>query len=194
MQDKMINKFIAKNHSESVFTEAELQVLRNGDVDEIVDTFMGMHNEYYTKQMQSVLKILSCYMGTDIEIEDIQYRQEYNSKFLSCQIMDGDVDVFLGIAGDDKDLLHVASVFSQEDLAEFDMVAYDALCELVNIMNGAFATKLSDAEIQVSLYPPVFYLRTSVKADKGLYVVTFSIKEHQFNLLMATDNKIKLVA
>ena len=101
-------------------------------------------------------------------------------------------DVFLGIAGDDDDLLCVASVFSQEELSEFDSDAYDSICELINVINGAYATKLSYEDIEVALHPPVFYKDTQIKADNGMYVVTFSMKGHRFNLIMVADDKIKL--
>ncbi len=50
----------------------------------------------------------------------------------------------------------MASTFAQEDIEEFDEDAYDALCELINVMNGAYATKLGEADIEVTLHPPVF--------------------------------------
>ena len=179
MRDKMINKYIAKNHAGSVFTDSELKVIKEGNIDDMVTTFLDMNTEYYNKQMQSVLKIFT-------------HQKEYEGKFVGCQLMDGDIDVFLGIAGDDSDLLCVASVFSQEELSEFDSDAYDAICELINIINGAYATKLSYEDIEVSLHPPVFYKDTQIKADNGMYVVTFSMNGHRFNLIMVADDKIKL--
>ena len=50
MQDKMINKYIAKNHSGSVFTDNELQVIKDGNIDDMVTTFLDMNTEYYNKQ------------------------------------------------------------------------------------------------------------------------------------------------
>ena len=192
MRDKMINKYIAKNHAGSVFTDSELKVIKEGNIDDMVTTFLDMNTEYYNKQMQSVLKIFTQFIGSDMELERIIYQKEYEGKFVGCQLMDGDIDVFLGIAGDDSDLLCVASVFSQEELSEFDSDAYDAICELINIINGAYATKLSYEDIEVSLHPPVFYTDTQIKADNGMYVVTFSMNGHRFNLIMVADDKIKL--
>ena len=158
----------------------------------MVTTFLDMNTEYYNKQMQSVLKVFTQFMSTEIELERIIYQKEFDGKFVGCQIMDGDIDVFLGIAGEDADLLCVASTFSQEDMNKFDADAYDAICELINIINGAYATKLSYEEIEVSLHPPVFYQDTQIKADNGMYVVTFNMKGHRFNLLMVADDKVKL--
>ena len=52
MQDKMKNKYIAKNHSGSVFTDNELQVIKDGNIDDMVTTFLDMNTVYYYKQMQ----------------------------------------------------------------------------------------------------------------------------------------------
>ena len=79
-------------------------------------------------------------------------------------------------------------------MEEFDEDAYDALCELINVMNGAYATKLGEADIEVTLHPPVFYKDTEVTADTGFYVVTFNIEDNVFKILMAADNKIQLSA
>ena len=45
MQDKMINKYIAKNHSGSVFTDNELQVIKDGNIDDMVTTFLDMNTD-----------------------------------------------------------------------------------------------------------------------------------------------------
>ena len=137
MQDKMINKYIAKNHSGSVFTDNELQVIKDGNIDDMVTTFLDMNTEYYNKQMQSVLKVFTQFMSTEIELERIIYQKEFDGKFVGCQIMDGDIDVFLGIAGEDADLLCVASTFSQEDMNKFD-AELSRICTINNINKLAY--------------------------------------------------------
>ena len=122
--------------------------------------------------------------------------QENEDVELDCAgtVMDGDIDVFLGVAGNSKELLRLASAYAQEELEEFDEDAYDALCELINIMNGAYATRLCNEDIDVTLHPPVFYRNTEVTADNGLYVVTFAMGDNLFKILMAADDKIRLSA
>lgn len=156
MKDRILGRYIAKNHSDNVFTDRELQVIKQGDTDTLVETFLHMDNDYYKTQMQCTLKSLGMFMDCNIELNQIDYEREYKGQFIGCQVMDGDIDVFLGVAGDNRELLKVASTFAQEDIEEFDEDAYDALCELINVMNGAYATKLGEADIEVTLHPPVF--------------------------------------
>ena len=126
MQDKMINKYIAKNHSGSVFTDNELQVIKDGNIDDMVTTFLDMNTEYYNKQMQSVLKVFTQFMSTEIELERIIYQKEFDGKFVGCQIMDGDIDVFLGIAGEDADLLCHCRLPADESCQRYPAFLWDA--------------------------------------------------------------------
>lgn len=194
MKDRILGKYIARNHCDGVLTDKELQVIRQGDVDKMVETFLDMGNDYYKAQMQCMLKSLGSSMSGDIELDHIDYEREYRGQFIGCQVMDGDIDVFLGVAGNSKELLRLASAYAQEELDEFDADAYDALCELINVMNGAYATRLCNEDIDVTLHPPVFYRNTEVTADNGLYVVTFAMGDNLFKILMAADDKIRLSA
>ena len=169
MKDRILGRYIAKNHSDNVFTDRELQVIKQGDTDTLVETFLHMDNDYYKTQMQCTLKSLGMFMDCNIELNQIDYEREYKGQFIGCQVMDGDIDVFLGVAGDNRELLKVASTFAQEDIEEFDEDAYDALCELINVMNGAYATKLGEADIEVTLHPPVFYKDTEITAMLTLF-------------------------
>lgn len=194
MKDKMFNSYIAKQHTGSTFTEEELEAIQAGDVDSIVKEFCNMKNERYVLQLQSTIKCMSSCMGGNVELQNISLLSEYKGRFIGCQFMDGDADIFLGIAGENDALLKVASIFAMEDLSQFDVDAYDALCELINIMNGAYATRLGESDIVVNMHPPVFYTDTLVEVDNGLYVVTFAMDNKEFQVLMAVDEKVRMTA
>ena len=42
MKDRILGKYIAKNHTGNVFTDNELQVIRQGNTDKMVETFLHM--------------------------------------------------------------------------------------------------------------------------------------------------------
>jgi len=194
MQDKILSRYIAKNHTGNVFTDNELKVIRQGNTSDLVDTFLDLNNDYYKVQIQCTLKSLGRFMDADLELDSVMFEKNYKGQFVGCQMMDGDIDVFLGVAGDSVQLLKVASAYAQEDMKEFDADAYDALCELINVMNGAYATQLGDEDIEVTLHPPVFYKNTELEGDKGFYVMSFKMSGNDFKVIMAADNKIKLSA
>ena len=66
MKDRILGRYIAKNHSDNVFTDRELQVIKQGDTDTLVETFLHMDNDYYKTQMQCTLKSLGMFMDGNI--------------------------------------------------------------------------------------------------------------------------------
>ena len=144
MKDMMFGGYIARNHVGNNLTDRELRVLKDGDIDAMVSTFVKMRQEEYILQLKCVLK--------------------------------------------------VASDFAMEDFQEFDMDAYDAVCELINCTNGAFATRLCDDDIDVVLYPPVFYDNVHITSEKGFYVVTIGYEGSQFDLIMAINENVELAS
>ena len=194
MKDMMFGGYIARNHVGNNLTDRELRVLKDGDIDAMVSTFVKMRQEEYILQLKCVLKSLKHYLGDEMTLEKITIKEEYEGDFIGSQMMDGDMDIFFGIIGSDEVLLKVASDFAMEDFQEFDMDAYDAVCELINCTNDAFATRLCDDDIDVVLYPPVFYDNVHITSEKGFYVVTIGYEGSQFDLIMAINENVELAS
>lgn len=87
MKDRILGRYIAKNHSDNVFTDRELQVIKQGDTDTLVETFLHMDNDYYKTQMQCTLKSLGMFMDCNIELNQIDYEREYKGQFIGCQVI-----------------------------------------------------------------------------------------------------------
>lgn len=194
MKDMMFGGYIARNHAGSNLTDKELRVLKSGDIDSMVSTFVKMRQEEYVLQLKCVLKSLKYYLGDGMTLERISIKEEYRGDFIGSQIMDGDMDIFFGIIGSDDTLLKIASTFAQEEFKEFDMDAYDAVCELINCTNGSFATRLCDDDIDVVLYPPVFYDNVHITSEKGFYVVTIGYDDGEFDMIMAINENVELAS
>ena len=184
MRDGLINGYITKNYSGAGFTQQQLKVLKDGSLEEFVDAFVHLNSDMYSMQLKCILKAMKKMLGEGLSFEQIVPVNEYKGDFLACQIMDGDEDVFLGIGGQVAGLLKVASVYGQEEFQELDADAYDALCELINCVNGLFATELSSQDIEVILRPPVFYNNVNVQG-KGFYVAGMSIYGISFDIILS---------
>lgn len=192
MNNAMLGSYIAKSHNNGNFTDYELKVLRENNLDDMIATFIKLNNSRYTIQFQCVFKTLKYCVGDDFRLEQIEAVNEYYGHFVGCQFMDGDENVFFGISGDDDALLELASIFAREDLKEFDDSAYDSVCELINCTNGLFATKLSDEKVEVILRPPVFYGDARIISDKVFYIATFYVKGKKIDMIMSVSGKIHL--
>ena len=180
----------------------------------MVSTFVKMRQEEYILQLKCVLKSLKHYLGDEMTLEKITIKEEYEGDFylygndevlgkalqVCRMILKKRSQVFLEtrikfVVVKDHEKRHILnSDFAMEDFQEFDMDAYDAVCELINCTNGAFATRLCDDDIDVVLYPPVFYDNVHITSEKGFYVVTIGYEGSQFDLIMAINENVELAS
>lgn len=194
MKDMLFSRYIAKNYMGNSLSDRELRVLKTGDVDALVATFVKMRNERYVQQLQCILKNFKMYFKDSVILNRITVSEEYEGKFLGCQIMDGDMDILFGIEGDEDVLLKLASHFAGEDFDTFNEDVYDAVCEMINCINGSFATRLSREDVEVILHPPVFYDDIRINSDKGFYVVNMDMDGISFDFIMAIDECIEIAS
>lgn len=192
MKDRLFSEYIAKSHMGSNLTDSELKALKEDNIDDIVATFIKVDNSLYMMQLQSVLKNLKFVLGDRIILKSISKKKIVSNEYLACQVMDGDIDALTGITGDKEVLLKIASIYADEDFLELNEDAYDSLCEFINVISGSFATKLCDNNIEMILHPPIMYCNSSIESSKEFYVVTLDLEGDAFDVVMASDNTLKV--
>lgn len=192
MDNNILSSYIARNHAGGCFTESELNVLKEGDTKSLVAAFVKMKNERYNMQLQCVLKSLQLYLGDSIELRKVNEVKDMKVSSLGCQLMGGDEDVFLGISGKENALIKAASLFAQEEFKTLDSDVYDAICEMINCINGMFASELSGKDIEVTLELPVFHAATEIRSEKGFYVVNIGISDTEFDMILSVGDRVRL--
>lgn len=158
--------------------------------EDVMSKFVTFKDNKYMIQLQSILKSLKYYMKDDLSLEKVTTTGSFDGKYIGCQIMDGDQEIFFGISGDDEILLKIASVFARYEFDTFDEDAYDAICELINCVNGAMAVCLEDRDINCELKPPVFYCNISVSGRDSFCILDMKLKGLDFNIILAVDDGI----
>lgn len=146
----------------------------------------------YTEQLQCISDMIARLFGEEALLEQVSRVKSDQDEFMACQTMTGDVTVFLGLAGTRDSLQTVASMYARENFTLFDEDSYDALCEIINCINGTFATRLSEEEIRVSMYPPVYYLKPEMKAEDGCYKLSLLIRGIRVGILLSVDGEVEI--
>lgn len=81
MKDMLFSRYIAKNYMGNSLSDRELRVLKTGDVDALVATFVKMRNERYVQQLQCILKNFKIYLKDSVILNRITVSEEYEGKF-----------------------------------------------------------------------------------------------------------------
>lgn len=194
MNSRMVDTYVLKKCKGRQLNTQQVQDLKDDNIEQIVYDFFNLDEPKYIQFFITILKSLRKLLNTNnLHLLDVTEVKEYINNQVACQIMDGDVDVLLGISGNKRALLRLASYFAKEDFQILGEDAYDAICELTNCLNGAYATVLSKKlNLELSLYTPAFYDEFSVKSGKKMYLSTWNLENEEIYIIMAVNSEWKL--
>lgn len=159
---------------ENGFTNTEMEAIKSGDVDKIVPLFIPQGTEEYQEIVAIALKtIIRCIdrhaypmsgaVDRVVDLEKPVYQELVGKETWRVCFADGD-----------KGLCALASVFAKEEFLTVDEDVQDAVGELLNCINGLFATAQSNKGVALELMPPVLAESGPMKGD-AILVVPFGV-------------------
>lgn len=168
-------------------TSADLTALQSGNPERIFPVFMRIHNRKYIQHFAMVVKNLEKIVDGEVVVCEIKGVSDYFVDHLACQMLHGDIDVLLGISGDDDALLYLAGRFSKMEFDKIDMDSYDALCELTNCINGNFATLLEESCVEVEIETPTCCDDCHIRSDAQFYVLRLRVDGKEVEIISVID-------
>ena len=109
--------------------------------------------------------------------------------YIVSQAITGAVSFVTGLAASDEVFLELARRYSHEDFRELDELAVDSLAEFLNVLNGFFAVRLGERDLELDLNLPKTATELHLSVNKLLNLHIES-PVGPFNLLIAADEFI----
>lgn len=184
--ENIINEYKTANG----FSFEDLEALKSGDVDRIIKVFVKTDNDYYNEYIALMIRNIVRFVDTNIAFKAPIATKEFSTDAIATQCVKGDFDIFVGLAGNNDSLVSVANPYAHESYTEVDEDVFDAVCEFINCVNGLFASKLSNEEVDIDMLPPLSYNNVSIKADNNFYVVPIKVNTYEINLVIGINSSI----
>lgn len=102
------------------------------------------------------------------------------------QAVTGAVSLVTGLAAADAVFLELSRRYSREDFHELDDLAIDSVAEFLNVLNGFFAVRLGERDLELDLKLPKVSTALHLSVNKLLNLHVES-PVGSFNLLLAAD-------
>ena len=171
-------------------TNTELEDIKSDDVEKIVDVFLPEEAEGYEQLVGIAMKTLIRLVDRHASIIKAEIKKADGGAPMAAQEMQGEnVKWFNGFRELDGALLTIASFFGQEDFEMLDEDALDAAAELMNCINGLFASALSGNHGQfLELMPPQYAVDGLDVSDQMACVVTVQIDGKLCELITVKTN------
>ncbi len=139
-------------------TNTELEDIKSDDVEKIVDVYLPEAAKEYEQLISIAMKTLIRLVDRHASIIKAEMKEVQGSAPAAIQEMQGETEKWTnGFREVDGALLTVASFFGQEEFETLDEDALDAAAELMNCINGLYASAISGKHGELlELLPPAY--------------------------------------
>ncbi len=185
-----ITGYLKDYQSENGYTDSQMAIFKSGDTESVIPLLLHIDSKMHSELISLTIRNLIRFIDSNICIMKCYTTTEYEFENLAIQTAAGDHSIQLGFSGNADSLLTIANRFAEEEFTEIDADSYDAICEFINCINGQYATKLSEDDIEIDMLPPNFYANQKMICDT-LIVVTLICAENHFDLVLSIDSPIE---
>ena len=151
------------------YSDEDLEDLKSDDVDRIVPLLLPKEAEKFKDLICTVVRVMvrlvdrHVYVGRGAMVEGLPIED------MASQSLEGNGGYIDCFAERDGGLLKACSIFGQEDFPRLNMDALDAAGELLNCVNGMYASACSKEGRVLELMPPEYCMNAgpSVYEESG---------------------------
>lgn len=192
MSLEQLEQYLIDFRCEKNLTASDMEDIKSDDVDRILPIYLPVDGDKYLPMAGVALRTLMRLVDAKIYPEKAYITSELEVDNGAFQNAEGGLNIGCGMTGKENALLYTASVFGQEEFVSIDEDALDSVAELVNCVNGLYASALSKEGVSVELLPPEYSVNITKVTSKEMLVLPLNIHGSKVYFLIAVDNKIEM--
>lgn len=186
-----LDLIMKKYQAENELSTTNLEALKSDEIDRIVPLFLPPEADDYIDIAILTVKTISRCVNSNIIPIKAYFTNELEIQNGALQYMDGTPGLTLAICGDGNSLLEMARIYGQEEFESVDMDALDAIAELINCVNGMYATALSARRIALELYPPSFDDSAETIGTSKMLVLPLVVGSKSVNICICLGERLE---
>ncbi|WP_408070439.1 chemotaxis protein CheX [Butyrivibrio sp. JL13D10] len=173
-------------------TDEQMTALKDGNPDFIVPLFTGTDDAEYNALFKYGIKNIYRLIDTHLSIDNATIAGNIKEECIAYQSFSGDVKATVALVGKNSDLQKLAKSYTKEEFIETEEDALDAMCELINCINGLYATDRSKQGKRIELDPPYFITRFGEISGPELHVMTVNCCDAEVRLVIAAGQDVTI--
>lgn len=186
---EQVENAIAGYQKDNNFSDEMMDGIKAGDLDVIIPIFVK--DEAVSEAAGIAIRTLNRLISTDLWMDHAYIVEKWECDNSTWQNLIIDCEYFsLGFAGWMDSLLTIAGAYANETFYRVDMDAMDSVAEVVNIINGLYATALSHQGKYVDLMPPEFFDGNTELKGTNMYVIPLEINQQPLMMVISCNSKI----
>lgn len=138
------------------YTLTDIDNLKSCDIDRIIPIYVYDLPEYAREIIGVAVRTLSRLVDYHVYIDKPYTSDKLITENLCHQASEGDFNILLAFSGEEEAMIKAAIGFAGEQYIEEPDDALDSICELINCINGLFATEISHRGINIDMEAPSY--------------------------------------
>ena len=177
---------------ENAFTETDMVTLKSGEVDKCVSIFLNIEDPVYNALFSMGVKNLYRLVDNHIYIGKAYPMKAIKDEVLGYQGFHGTQQAVVAISGKYDDARKMAIAYTKEEFIETKEDALDAVCELINCVNGLYASDQSRGDAKIELEPPNFSVNFAQVSSDDMYVLPVYICGGEVKYIVAVSKDVSI--
>lgn len=180
-----------KYQTEMEMSASSLEALKSDDIDRIIPLFIPADADEYCEIALLTAKTIMRCVNTNIFPLRAYHTNSIEVQNGAMQFVDGDPCLTTCFCGDGNSLLDIARIFGKEEFEEVNLDALDAVAELINCINGMYASAASLKRIPMELYPPEFDDSVECVTGAPMLCMPMIVGDKSVNLVFCIGEKLE---
>ena len=167
-------------------SDAQCEDIKSGDIDRILPVYLPTESEPYKEVIGVALRTIIRCVDREVCLDQGMIVDSINGKngsFQTVEAEDGS-KTCVGLVESDGGFLLAASLFAGEEFAELDEDALDSCAELLNCINGIYASAKSKEDVELELLPPVMHKEDIELKGNNICVLPVMVKGKKMNFVI----------
>ncbi|MBQ7614852.1 MAG: chemotaxis protein CheC [Butyrivibrio sp.] len=169
------------------YTESDMAALKSGEVEPCVQVFLDSEDPLYRQMFSMGIKNLYRLVDNHVYIGQSYCARVLKDEVLGYQKIYGDQNAVVAVAGKYEDVRKMAIAYTKEEFIETREDALDAVCELINCINGLYATAQSREDVKIDIEPPNFSVTFTEASSEEMIVMPVYICGVEIKYIISKD-------
>lgn len=187
-----INEAQEQYQRENSFTLMDMENLKSCDIDRTTPIFLHGQPELLTALCGVMARTTVRLVDYHAYMKKPYIAKEVPIQYFSMQELFGDHNIITAITGPADAMKQAAIGFAGEQYISDEEDALDAICELINCVNGLFATDMSLRNIEVDMKAPYYQAKEGILTADSLLCLPIIVSGKEITLITAIDTEYSI--
>ncbi|MBO5460942.1 MAG: chemotaxis protein CheX [Ruminococcus sp.] len=183
-----IDESLATYQKKNSLTNSDMENLKSCEIDDIVPIFLFKQPELLIDLCGIFVRSIYRLVDYRVYIKKPYVATEVPYPYLGMQELYGEHNILTAIVGDADTLKQAAIGFAGAEYINDEADSLDALCELINCINGMFATKMSHDGMELDMKVPEYALEPGTFRG-ALLCIPVIVYDKEFTVIFSIDNE-----